>query len=311
MNELDALVTGGAGFIGSHLVDALIKENHDVTVIDKIEDDITYENPSAKYIVADLRDSNAAVKHVKDFDIVFHLASDYSVVRSTEDPKLDFENNLLLTFNVLNAMRKNNVRKIVFTSTSAVYGVQKKFPIIEDVPSTFALPISNYAASKLASEIYIHSFSNLYGIEGLVVRMANVVGPRSNHGIVPDLVRKIKNNPKKLEVFGDGNQKKSYLHISDCVNAILFASKKFRKFDIFNIGYDEWIPVSDIVSLVCKEMNVKPEIVYSGGKGGWPGDVPEFLLDASKIRSLGWKPAMTTDEAIIDAVKWAKNEKNL
>jgi UDP-glucose 4-epimerase len=207
-------------------------------------------------------------------------------------------------------MRKNNVKKIVFTSTSAVYGRQKKFPIKEEDVGKM-MPISNYAASKLASEIYIHSFSNLYGIEGLVLRMANVIGPRSNHGIVPDLVRKIKNNPKKLEVLGNGMQKKSYIHISDCIDAILLASKKFKKFDIFNIGYSEWISVSDIVSLVCREMNVKPEIFYTGSEIGWPGDVPEFLLDNSKIKSLGWKPKMTTNDAIISAVNWAKKEKNL
>lgn len=305
------LITGGAGFIGSHLVDALVKAQNEVTVIDKMENYVTYKNPSAKYIVSDLHDSNDTNRLIRNFDVVFHLASTYSVLGSSKDPKHDFENNLLLTFNVLDAMRKNDVKKIVFTSTSAVYGIQKKFPIKEDTASLFNIPISNYAVSKLASETYIHSFFNLYGIEGLILRMANVVGPGSNHGIIPDIVRKIKNNPRKLDVLGNGKQRKSYIHVSDCIDAILLASDKFNRFDIFNIGYADWISVTEIVSLICKEMDVKPEIVFSGGDGGWPGDVPEFLLDASKLRNLGWKPAMNTTEAIVDAVKWAKKEKNL
>jgi UDP-glucose 4-epimerase len=295
------LVTGGAGFIGSHLIDTLIKKGHDVTSIDR--GGLSYRNPSAKYIVGDLCNHEVAIKHIKNFDIVFHLAGNVSVVKSTEDPMFDFENNFLLTFNVLDAMRKNGIKKIVFTSTAAVYGKQKIFPIKEDIPFGELKPISNYAASKLSSEIYIHSFSNLYGIDGLVLRMANVVGPRSNHGIIPDLVRKVKNNPNRLEVFGDGNQRKSYMHVSDCMNAIIKASENFGGFDIFNIGYDEWIVVNEIVSLVCGEMNVDPEIVYTGGEGGWPGDVPEFILDASKIKNLGWKPKMKLKQAIIDAIK--------
>jgi len=299
---MKVIVTGGAGFIGSHLVDALVKKSHDVIAIDK--DGLDYRNPSAKYVFGDLRDQEFATKNIKNADIVFHLASNFSVMKSTEDPRFDFENNFLLTFNVLEAMRINGVKKIVFTSTSAVYGRQKTFPIKETSESM--RPISNYAASKLASEIYIHSFSNLYGIEGLVLRMANVVGPRSNHGIVPDLVKKIRSNPKGLEVFGNGKQKKSYMHISDCINAIIHASENYTGFEIFNVGYEEWISVDEIVALVCKEMNVKPKIVYTGGESGWAGDVPEFILDISKIKSTGWKPAMKIDQAIIDAVRWCK-----
>jgi len=304
---MKVLITGGTGFIGSHLVDALTKKGHDVTAIDK--GGLDYRNPSAKYIIENLRDPETAMRYIKNFDIVFHLASNFSVVKSTEDPRFDFENNFLLTFNVLDAMRRNNVKKIVFTSTSAVYGKQQKFPIRDDISFEEMRPISNYAAAKLASEVYIHSFSNLYGIEGLVLRLANVVGPRSNHGIIPDLVRKIKSNPTRLEVLGNGKQKKSYIHISDCVNAILMASEKYKGFDVFNVGSEEWITVDEIVSCVCSGMNVSPKIIRTGGESGWKGDVPEFLFDISRIKSLGWKPEKNTKEAIFDAVKWLKENK--
>jgi len=298
------LVTGGTGFIGSHLVDALVKKNHDVTAIDK--GGLDYRNPSAKYIIENLRDPETAMRYIKNFDIVFHLASNFSVTKSTEDPRFDFENNFLLTFNVLDAMRRNNVKKIVFTSTSAVYGKQQKFPIRDDIPFEEMRPISNYAAAKLASEVYIHSFSNLYGIEGLVLRLANVVGPRSNHGIIPDLVRKIKSDPTRLEVLGNGKQKKSYIHISDCVNAILMANEKYKGFDVLNVGSEEWITVDEIVSCVCSGMNVSPEIVHTGGESGWKGDVPEFLFDISRIKAIGWRPEKSAKEAIFDAIKWLK-----
>lgn len=304
---MKVLITGGAGFIGSNLADELVKKKHQVTSID--QGGLAYRNPSVKYITANLRDYDEAIKLIRDCDIVFHLASNYSVMKSTEDPKFDFENNILLTFNVLDAMRKNHVKKIVFASTSAVYGIQKTFPIKEDFHGELR-PISNYAASKLASEIYIHSFSSLYGIEGLVLRLANIVGPRSNHGIVPDLVRKIKKDSKRLEVFGNGQQKKSYIHISDCVDAMVLSSEKFSGFDVFNVGCQEWISVDEIVNLVCKEMDAKPKIEYTGGKEGWTGDVPEFQLDISKIRSLGWKQKMNTREAIIDAIRWNRQNQN-
>ena len=303
---MKVLVTGGSGFIGSHLVDALVNNGNDVTIIDSMTTGLSYKNPSAKYIVGNLQDKSTAEKLIQDFDIVFHLASNFSVPKSTEDPRFDFENNLLLTFNVLDAMRKNNLKKIVFTSTSAVYGRQKAFPIREDIPFDELRPISNYAASKLASEIYIHSFSNLYKIDGLVLRLANVIGPRSNHGIVPDIVKKINNNPSSLEVLGNGKQKKSYIHVSDCIGGILTAAGNYKGFDIFNIGSDEWITVDEIVETICNTIKVKPQIIHTGGESGWAGDVPEFLLDTSKIKSKGWVPSMSIKDAIVDAVNWMK-----
>src|SRR3990172_12007452 len=267
---MKVLVTGGTGFIASHLVDALIKRKHSVTAVDK--GGLSYRNPSVKYVFDDLSNPEAAGRVIKDCDIVFHLASNYSVVKSTEDPRFDFENNVTLTFNVLEAMRRNDVKKIVLASTSAVYGVQKKFPIKEDVPAQIR-PISNYAAGKLASETYIHSFSHLYGMEGLILRIANIVGPRSNHGLVPDIVRKVQKTPKKIEVLGSGMQKKSYMHVSDCVAAMTTAAEKYRRFDIFNVGYEEWMTVKEIVEIVCDEMKASPKIAYTGGEAGWSGDV--------------------------------------
>lgn len=298
------LVTGGAGFIGSHIVDSFAKKGHEVTVIDSMTTAVNYKNPAATYIRDDLSRSDAAAAYIKNFDIVFHLASNYSVIKSTENPRFDFENNFLLTFNVLDAMRRNNVKKIVFTSTSAVYGLHEAFPIKESTPFEKMKPVSNYAASKLASEIYIHSFSKLYGIDGLILRLANVVGPRSDHGIVPDLVKKLRKDPSKLEVLGNGLQKKSYIHIDDCISGILLASQNFKGFNCFNIGTDSWVSVNEIVDLVCKGMGVSPEITYTGGQIGWKGDVPEFLLDISKLKSIGWKPRMNSKEAIEASIKW-------
>jgi UDP-glucose 4-epimerase len=305
---MKVLVTGGMGFIGSHLVDELVKRSHQVTVIDNGQNSTGHENPRARYIMADLRDSRAASEKIRAADVVFHLAGNFSVVRSTEDPRFDFEANLQTTFNVLEAMRRNDIRKIVFPSTSGVYGIQKSFPIRETSGFDNLRPINNYAASKLASEVYIHSFSNIYGISGVVLRLANVVGPRSNHGIVPDIIGKIRKTPERIEVLGNGRQRKSYIHVADCVNAMIMASKEEKNFDVINVGYEEWATVKSIVDLICLEMNAAPKVSYTGGEGGWPGDVPEFLLDVSKMKSLGWRPQMKLKDAVIDTVRWHEHQ---
>ena len=300
------LITGGCGFIGSHLVDKLINENNEneITIIDNFSIDYPWRNEwfkriqkKVKVLKSDINKIN--LNEIKDFDIIFHLAANFSVRKSSEDPKFDLENTFLTTFNILEAMRKNDINKIVFTSSSTVYGEQERQPI----PETAELkPISNYGSSKLASEIYIHSYYKLYGIRGLILRLANIIGSRSNHGVIPDFVKKLKENPKELEILGNGKQKKSYLHVYDCINAILLTSKKFD-FEIFNVGSEEWITVDEIAKIVSKEMGLNPKFKYTGGERGWKGDVKKFILDISKLKNIGWKPNYNIKEAIKLTIK--------
>ncbi|MDI6826592.1 MAG: NAD-dependent epimerase/dehydratase family protein [Candidatus Aenigmarchaeota archaeon] len=304
------LILGGAGFIGSHLVDNLSKNGNEVKVIDnfstgKIEN-LSQTKNKVKITKGDLRFLDFVLKNVKDVDLVFHLVANYSVKLSSEDPIFDFNSNALTTLNVLEAMRKNDIPIIIFTSSSTVYGESDKFPIPEN---TKLKPISNYGASKVSAEMYIHSFSQLYGIKGLILRYANIIGPRSEHGIIPDFVKKLKEHRKRLLILGDGKQKKSYLYVSDCIDASLLALEHFNKsFDVFNVGSEEWITVDEIAKIVCEEMgltNVKFE--YTGGDRGWLGDVSKFLLDIKKLKRLGWEPKYTIEESIRKTVEWLKN----
>lgn len=302
-------MTGGAGFIGSHLSDILLEKGYQVVIIDnfstgKIEY-LSQVKDNVKIIKGDLRILDFVIKNIKDADIVFHLAANYSVEYSSKDPIFDFESNAVTTLNVLEAMRKNDIPTIVFTSSSTVYGESNKFPI----PETAELkPISNYGASKVSAEMYIHSFSQLYDIKGLILRYANIMGPRSEHGIVPDFINKLKKDRKKLLILGNGKQKKSYLYISDCIDASLFTLEHFNKnFDIFNVGSEEWITVDEIARIVCDKMgliNVKLE--YTGENRGWPGDVPKFLLDTQKLKRLKWKSKYTIEDSIRKTVEWLK-----
>jgi len=259
MKSKKALVTGGAGFIGSHLVENLLEKGYDVIVMDDFStgkrENLLRVEEEIKIVKGDLRNLEFVLKNVKDADIVFHLAANYSVPLSSRDPIFDFESNALTTLNILEAMRKNDINTIVFTSSSTVYGETEKFPIPEDAELK---PINNYGASKVCAETYIHSFSKLYGINGLILRYANIIGPRSDHGVIPDFFRKLKRDREKLLILGNGRQKKSYLFVSDCIDATLLALEHFKKsFDVFNIGSEEWITVNEIARIVCDEMGLK------------------------------------------------------
>jgi UDP-glucose 4-epimerase len=310
MKNKKVLVTGGAGFIGSHLTENLLKQGFDILVIDNFStgkrENLARMKDRIKIIEGDLRDLDFTLKNVKDVDLIFHLAANHSVELSSENPIFDFNSNVLTTFNVLEAMRKNDIKTIVFTSSSTVYGETKNLPISEDAQLK---PINNYGASKVCAEMYIHSFSKLYGISGLILRYANIIGPRSTHGVIPDFVRKLRKNNKKLLILGNGKQKKSYLFVSDCIDASLLALKHFRGgFDVFNVGSEEWITVNNIARIVCDEMGLKKvKFEYTGGERGWKGDVRKFLLDITKIKKLGWKPKHNIEQSIRKTVKWFKN----
>jgi len=306
------LVTGGAGFIGSHLIESLLKQGYDIIVIDNFstgkKENLEQIKDRVKIIEGDLRDLNFVLENVKHVDLVFHLAANYSVKLSSEDPIFDFNSNALTTLHILEAMRKNDIKTIVFTSSSTVYGESEKLPIPED---TELKPINNYGASKVCAESYIHSFSKLYGINGLCLRYANIIGPRSDHGVVPDFVRKLKEYNKKLLILGNGKQQKSYLFISDCIDASLIALNHFKGgFDVFNVGSEEWMIVDDIARIVCDEMGLKDvKFEYTGGERGWMGDVKKFILDVTKLKNLGWKPNYNTEQSIRKTVECLKTNK--
>jgi len=243
-----------------------------------------------------LKDKDFVLENVKGFDWVYHLAANPDVRLGEEDKEVHLRENIIVTHNILEAMRMNGLNKIVFTSTSAVYGEAKTIPIPEDYGPL--IPISLYGASKLAAEALIFSYSE-FGVQSWVLRLANIIGGRSNHGIIPDFIKKLEKNPKELEVLGDGNQTKSYLHVEDCVDAIIFAAKKSNeKINIFNIGSPDTITVKEIANFVIEKKAPRAKIKYTGGKQGWKGDVPKFLLDITKLKKIGWKPKYNSRESV-------------
>lgn len=305
---MKVVITGGAGFIGSHLAEELSKK-HDVTIFDNFSTGKRefIKGIKCKVIKGNILDKEAINKAMKGVDVCYHLAADPDVKKSYAEPIKSFETNCAGTINVLDACRLNDVKKFVFTSTSVVYGIAK-MPTPEEAPIK---PISNYGASKAAMENYMMSYSNLYGIKCIVLRCANVIGPRSTHGICYDFYKKLKKDPKELEILGDGTQKKSYVHVKDCVNAIIFAAEKSdKKFGVFNVGSGEQISVKEITDLIVKELGLSTvKYKFTGGAVGWPGDVSQMLLSINKLKKLGWKPKFTIKESIIDTIDYLKGQK--
>ena len=246
-------------------------------------------------------------KALEDCEIVFHLAANPNVKIGAFNTRIDYEQNILATYNLLEALRENDeCKNIVFTSTSTVYGEAEKMPTPEDYGPL--KPISLYGASKLACEALISGYSHLFGFKSVICRLANIVGSRSGHGVICDFINKLRNNPKTLEVLGDGTQRKSYLYVKDCVEAmILAAEKSSSQVEIYNIGSEDSVNVAAIAKIVIEEMGLKDvEIRYTGGVDGgrgWKGDVKVMLLDISKIKSLGWKPKLNSAEAVRQAAK--------
>lgn len=313
---MNVLVTGGAGFIGSHLVNHLVNRGYKVTVIDNLSSgnyqyikDLV-EGGYVRYFKLDLKEFNDyLVSAFKGVDIVYHLAANPEVRISVTDPRTHFNENVLATFNVLEACRINKVSAIVFTSSSTVYGDAQVLPTPEDY--TPLEPISVYGASKLASENLIITYSKLYGVKGIILRLANIVGPRQTHGVIIDFIRKLRRDPYRLEILGDGTQRKSYLHISDFINAVEVAvdytMNSRNPYEIFNVGNEDWIEVNEIAKIISKSLNldsVEFHYVKTTNDGrGWVGDVKFMLLDIRKLRGIGWRPAMNSREAIELAVR--------
>jgi UDP-glucose 4-epimerase len=308
---MNILITGGAGFIGSHLCDYLLEDvNNSVTIVDnlslgKVENfKHLLDNDQFKFLEIDIVKNKSGLNEVFQqgkFDIVFHLAANSDIAQSFANPQIDLENTFLTTFNVLNLMRIHQVKKIVFASTSAIYGDTAE-TIGEDFGPLF--PVSHYGAGKLASEAFISSFSENYGIQSWIIRFPNVVGERTTHGIIFDFFRKVNEDTGFLEVLGDGEQNKPYVYVKDLVEAILFIWKNSNaKLNYYNVGVESSTKVKDIAKIVLEEMNADRTIRFTGGNRGWVGDVPFFTYSLKKIHHLGWKAKYTSDEALRLAVK--------
>lgn len=300
------LVTGGAGFIGSHLVDKLVDLGN-VRVVDNLSSGKKeFVNEKAEFVLADLANEDITGL-LRDVDEVWHLAANPDVRVGSEKPEEIYRNNVLATFRLLEAMRKNGVKKIIFTSTSTVYGEAKVIPTPEDYPMH---PISVYGASKLACEALIESYCHTFGFVAYIYRFANVIGKRSTHGVIYDFIRKLRANPKELEILGNGEQKKSYIYIEDCVDAMFAGLKASDPVNIFNIGSEDQVKVRRIAEIVCEEMNLTPEFKFTGGDRGWVGDVPVMLLSIEKLKKLGWKPKYNSEMAVRKATRDLLDEQN-
>jgi len=305
---MKSFVTGGAGFIGSHLVDRLIRMG-EVTVYDhlkvgKLEHlEQHMKNPKFRFVDGDVLDMEKLTKEIAGHDIVFHLAANSNVLYGTTHTDADLKLGTLATYNVLEAMHVNGIKKIAFMSSSTIYGEAN----VRHIPENYGplLPISFYGASKLACEALISAFCHNYGFQAWVFRLANIVGERPTHGVILDLIKKLKENPKELEVLGDGKQAKSYMEVNECADAIMFAINRANdKLNCFNVGTRDTTNVSRIAEMIIEEMGLEgAKIKYTGGSRGWKGDIPQLLMDVSKLGKLGWKARLSSDESIRIAIR--------
>ncbi len=309
-----ALVTGGVGFIGSHLIDALITREAKVSVFDNLTAGTLQNikpwlnNPNFTFIKGDLLNPADPTKIGKNsFETIFHLAANPEVRVGLTNPNIHFQQNTVATHNLLEHLRKTkNKPTLIFTSTSTVYGEPTKMPTPEDYAPL--KPISTYGASKLACEALISAYAYTYDFKAIIIRLANIVGPRSKHGVTYDFTQKLKTNPKELEILGDGTQNKSYLYISDCIEAMLLGLEKSTgQVEIYNVGSEDQVDVKTVADIVIEEMGLKNvKLTFTGGVDGgrgWMGDVKNMLLDIDKIKALGWKPKHNSEQAIRKATK--------
>lgn len=306
------IITGCAGFIGSSLVDRLLLTGCKVTGIDNfstgqpafIKNALLHKN--FKLLELDLLDLNSLLPAFKNGTVVCHLAANADVRFGTDHPRKDLEQNTIVTYNVLEAMRVNDIKKIAFSSTGSVYGESPVIPTPEDGP--FPIQTSLYGASKSACEGLISAYCEGFGFQSWIFRFVSILGERYTHGHVYDFYEKLQNNPFELPVLGNGKQRKSYLYIQDCLDAILLAlDKASDKVNIFNLGIDGYCEVNNSIGWICKELDVTPSITYSGGDRGWIGDNPFIFLDTKKITSLGWTPKVSIQEGVIKTVQFLKD----
>ncbi len=294
-------VTGGAGFIGSHLADALVLGGHEAYVIDNLVTGRAENvNEKAIFMKRDIRQDLS--NELEGMDAVFHLAANPDVRSSATDPAGCFDVNVAGTLALLESCRKADAGRVLFASTSTVYGEPSVIPTPESHPCA---PISNYGASKLAGEAFLSSYCATYGMKGTSMRLANIFGERSTHGVMHDFYRKLTKDPLRMEILGDGGQEKSYMHVSDCVSAFLSAWEgQAAQYEVFNAGSKEKVAVDAIALAVADAMSLEPEFFHTGTPRGWAGDSRLMLLDTSKLEGLGWKAKMPFGEGVERYVGW-------
>lgn len=308
---MNILVAGGAGFIGSHLCDALLSKNNTVIVADKLimgSKNIEHlsQNTNFKFYEMELANQDNVDKLFAEnkIDVVYHMAANSDISKSANDTSIDFNDTLLTTRVLLESMRKNNVKNIFFASTSAVYGEMPDIVLNEETGGL--KPVSYYGGAKLASEALISSYVSMCDMNAMIFRFPNVIGPRLTHGVVYDFVKKLRNNPKELLILGNGTQCKPYIYVTDLVNAIVKLTEQFEPgVEIFNISVmSEGTSVTHIAEIVVDVLGLSDvEFKYTGGDRGWKGDVPRFKYDISKVLATGWKPEYTSDEAVRKAAQ--------
>ena len=308
---MKAFVSGGAGFIGSNLVDRLLDLGHDVTVYDNLSTGLLQFLEYARdfdcfrLVKGDLLDEDSLSEAITGHEFVFHLAANADVRFGTEHPRRDLEQNTIVTYNILEAMRNHGIRKIAFASTGSVYGEATVIPTPEGAP--FPIQTSLYAASKLAGEGMITAYCEGFSFQSWIFRFVSILGERYTHGHVFDFYRKLKQNPSRLEVLGNGKQRKSYLYIQDCIDAMLFALEKSNEsVNVLNLGVDGYCEVNDSIGWICEELGVSPKLEYTGGDRGWIGDNPFIFLETQKIQSLGWKPKFSIRDGVLKTVQYLK-----
>ncbi|MDR1487628.1 MAG: NAD-dependent epimerase/dehydratase family protein [Deltaproteobacteria bacterium] len=304
-----SFVTGAAGFIGSALVDGLLSEGHLVVGYDNFSSgreaflEKAFAHPNFKLARGDISDETALESAMKGSDVVWHLSANADVRFGLEHPQKDLIENTIGTFKVLEAMRRNDVRDIIFSSTGSVYGEATVIPTPEDAP--FPIQTSLYASSKLSGEALISSYCHGYGFRGVVFRFVSMLGERYTHGHIFDFVKHLLKEPRSLPVLGDGTQRKSYLYVKDCIEAMLKVSSKMPDcFEVFNLGADEYCTVLDSIGWITSFMKLSPKLEFSGGDRGWVGDNPFIFLDTSKIRSLGWSNSLSIRQGVERTVQW-------
>lgn len=297
------IVTGCAGFIGSNLTDRLLAAGHCVTGIDNFSTGqrrflaAALAHPRFRLVQADMLDLDALRQAFAGGTDVMHLAANADVRFGTDHPRRDLEQNTIATYNVLEAMRANGIQRLAFSSTGSVYGEAKVIPTPEDAP--FPVQTSLYAASKLAGEGMIAAYCEGFGMQAWIFRFVSILGERYTHGHVFDFCKQLQANPASLRVLGNGRQRKSYLHVQDCIDAILLAMDRAQdKVNLFNLGVDSYCEVNDSIGWICAALGVKPRLDYTGGERGWIGDNPFIYLDTQRIRALGWAPAHTIQQGV-------------
>jgi UDP-glucose 4-epimerase len=307
-------ITGGAGFIGSHVADALVREGYRVAVYDNLSNGHRefiqhhLDNPTFKFVEGDILDCDRLTADMKGHDLVWHLAANTDIIGGVDHPRRDLRDCVIGTFNVLDAMRQTGIQPIIFSSTGAVYG-----ELCHEVATSESggplLPVSTYAAGKISSEAFIAAFCSLYGLRGWVFRFGNVIGARMTHGVIFDFIHKLRENPEELLIRGDGHQEKNYFLVEECIDGMAYAYRNIpmtedKPCDVFNLGTDLVSKVVDIAQIVKEEMGLPDaRIVVEGTKRAWPGDQPKVHITVDRMHHFGWRAKLTSDMAVRIAVR--------